>query len=136
MGATTSGRRKIGERETYFPPFVNERFDGPAGLGVHVTALLNGANVGLLGNQEPTHAEVRKLAERPATPTLSGGSRFSHMLTAMRALQEDHATRSASSAPCPRGLASGWALVRARDLGQLPSLWRRHANTSMGTGSR
>ena len=56
-----SGRRKIGARETYFPPFVNERFDGPPYWACTFTALLNGANVGFLGNKPPTHDEVRKL---------------------------------------------------------------------------
>ena len=55
-----SGRRKIGARETYFPPFVNERFDGPPYWACTFTALLNGANVGFLGNRE---AEPRRGAQ-------------------------------------------------------------------------
>ena len=48
----------IGDRLTFVPPFVNERFDGPPFWSCTFTALLNGANVGWLGQKPATHAEV------------------------------------------------------------------------------
>ena len=123
-----SGRRKIGARETYFPPFVNERFDGPPYWACTFTALLNGANVGFLGNREPSHAEVRKLASRlrrrqperwqPIQPHAHGHA---------CALQEVHATRGAPPRRVHERLASGWAMVGAVTYGALPARWRRHS---------
>ena len=50
---------QIGDRLTFVPPFVNERFDGPPFWACTFTALLNGANVGWLGQKPATHAEER-----------------------------------------------------------------------------
>ena len=112
-----SGRRKIGSRETYFPPFVNERFDGPPYWACTFSALLNGANVGFLGNREASHAEVRKLARASGDANLSGGSRSSHMITAMRVrYRKSHAPRGASSAARPRAPRFGMGHGRGRDL--------------------
>ena len=123
-----SGRRKIGARETYFPPFVNERFDGPPYWACTFTALLNGANVGFLGNREPSHAEVRKLARASGDANLSGGSRSSHMLTAMR-VRYRKSMRLEALPPrrVHERLASGWAMVGAVTYGALPARWRRHS---------
>ena len=123
-----SGRRKIGARETYFPPFVNERFDGPPYWACTFTALLNGANVGFLGNREPSHAEVRKLARASGDADLRGGSKSSHMITAMRVR---YRKRMHLEALPPRRvherLSSGWAMVAAVTYGALPTHFRRHS---------
>jgi len=123
-----SGRRKIGARETYFPPFINERFDGPPYWACTFTALLNGANVGFLGNREASHAEVRKLALASGDADLNGGSSSSHMLTAMRVR---YSKRMHLEALPPRRvherLSSGWAMVGAVTYGALPTHWRRHS---------
>jgi hypothetical protein len=123
-----SGRRKIGSRETYFPPFINERFDGPPYWACTFTALLNGANVGFLGNREASHAEVRKLARASGDADLSGGSSSSHMITAMRVR---YSKRMHIEALPPRRvherLASGWAMVAAVTYGALPTHFRRHS---------
>jgi hypothetical protein len=123
-----SGRRKIGSRETYFPPFVNERFDGPPYWACTFTALLNGANVGFLGNRDPSHAEVRKLARASGDANLSGGSKSSHMITAMRVR---YSKRMHLEALPPRRvqerLSTGWALVGAVTYGALPRDFRRHS---------
>ena len=109
-----SGRRKIGSRETYFPPFINERFDGPPYWACTFTALLNGANVGFLGNREASHDEVRKLARASGDADLNGGSSSSHMVTAMRVR---YSKRMHLEALPPRRvqerLSTGWALVGA-----------------------
>ena len=123
-----SGWRKIGARETYFPPFVNERFDGPPYWACTFTALLNGANVGYLGNREPSHAEVRKLALASGDADLDGGSKSSDMLTAMRVR---YRKRMFLEALPPRRvherLSSGWAMVAAVTYGALPKEFRRHS---------
>ena len=124
-----SGKRiKIGARETYVPPFVNELFDGPPYWACTFTALLNGANVGFLGNREPSHAEVRRLARASGDADLSGGSRSSHMITAMRVR---YGKRMFLEALSPRRaherLASGWAMVGAVTYGALPKHFRRHS---------
>ena len=123
-----SGRRKIGSRETYFPPFINERFDGPPYWACTFTALLNGANVGFLGNREASHAEVRKLARASGDADLNGGSSSSHMITAMRVR---YSKRMHLEALPPRRvherLASGWAMVGAVTYGALPRHFRRHS---------
>ena len=124
-----SGQRiKIGARETYFPPFVNELFDGPPYWACTFTALLNGANVGYLGNREASHAEVRKLARASGDANLRGGSQSSHMITAMRVR---YTRRMYMEALPPRRvferLSSGWAMVAAVTYGALPSHWRRHS---------
>jgi hypothetical protein len=120
--------RKIGARETYFPPFVNELFGGPPYWACTFAALLNGANVGFLGNREPSHAEVRKLARASGDASLSGGSQSSHMLTAMWAR---YSKRMFLEALPPKRaqerLASGWAMVAAVTYGALPKDFRRHS---------
>ena len=93
-----SGRRKIGSRETYFPPFINERFDGPPYWACTFTALLNGANVGFLGNREASHAEVRKLARASGDADLKRWQLVKpHGRGDARALQQAHAPRGAAS---------------------------------------
>ena len=123
-----SGWRKIGSRETYFPPFVNERFDGPPYWACTFTALLNGANVGFLGNRDPSHAEVRRLARASGDANLSGGSRSSHMITAMR-VRYSKAMHLEALPPrrVHERLASGWAMVGAVTYGAIPMPWRRHS---------
>ena len=73
----------IGQHKTFIPPFVNERFDGPPFWACTYTALLLGANIGYLGRLPATHAEIRKLAKASGDKDLRGGSRASHMITAM-----------------------------------------------------
>ena len=125
-----SGWHKIGGRKTptYFPPFVNERFDGPPYWACTFTALLNGANVGYLGNREASHAEVRKLARASGDADLNGGSKSSEMLTAMRVR---YGKRMHLEALPPRRvherLASGWAMVGAVTYGALTTKFRRHS---------
>ena len=112
-----SGRRKIGARETYFPPFVNERFDGPPYWACTFTALLNGANVGFLGNREPSHAEVRKLARASGDADLNGGSKSSEMLTAMRVrYRKTNVSRGAPSEARSRATLLGLGHGRGSDL--------------------
>jgi hypothetical protein len=124
-----SGKRiKIGARETYFPPFVNELFDGPPYWACTFAALLNGANVGFLGNRPSTHAEVNALALASGDDNLSGGSRSSDMIRAMRVR---YGKRVHMEALPPRRvqerLSSGWAMVGAVTYGRLPAHWRRHS---------
>jgi hypothetical protein len=121
------GQRKlVGERETYFPPFVNERFDGPPWWACTFTALLNGVNVGYLGRKEASHREIRALARASGDVDLSGGSKSSHMVRAMRAR---YGIRVQIESLPPRRaqerLASGWALVAAVTYGDLPKHYRR-----------
>jgi hypothetical protein len=121
-------RIKVGSRETYFPPFVNELFDGPPYWACTFTALLNGANVGFLGNRDASHAEVRRLARASGDDDLSGGSRSSDMIRAMRV---HYGKRVHLEALPPRRvqerLASGWALVGAVTYGAIPKPWNRHS---------
>jgi hypothetical protein len=124
-----SGKRiKIGARDTYVPPVVIERFDGPPFWACTFTALLNGANVGFLGNREASHAEVRRLARASGDADLRGGSRSSHMITAMRVR---YGKRMFMEALPPRRvherLSSGWAMVGAVTYGALPKTFRRHS---------
>ena len=119
-------RIRVGPRETYFPPFVNERFDGPPYWACTFTALLNGANVGYLGNRPAAHSEVRALARASGDATLRGGSRSSHML---RAMHSRYGKRMKLEPLSPlrvqERLSSGWALVAAVTYGQLPKHYRR-----------
>jgi hypothetical protein len=128
-----SGKRiKIGARETYFPPFVNELFDGPPYWACTFAALLNGANVGFLGNRPPTHAEVRKLALASGDVDLRGGAKSSEMIRAMRV---HYRKKMHMEALPPRRvherLASGWAMVGAVTYRHIPMPWRRHARKFM-----
>jgi hypothetical protein len=128
VGATMSGRRKVGARETYFPPFVNERFDGPPYWACTFTALLNGANVGFLGNREPSHAEVRKLARASGDANLSGGSQSSHMISAMRVrYRKSMHLEALPPRRVQERLSTGWAMVAAVTYGALPAHFRRHS---------
>ncbi len=117
---------QIGDRMTFVPPFVNERFDGPPYWACTYTALLNGANVGWLGQKPATHAEVAALAGASGDSDTRGGSRSSHML---RAIEVRYKTRVAlervSSAEAQRRLANGWALVAGVTFGELPTQHRR-----------
>jgi hypothetical protein len=118
--------RKIGGRSTYFPPFVNERFDGPPFWACTFTSLLNGANVGWLGAKEASHREVRALARASGDVDLAGGSRSSHMVRAMRVrygqgMRIEHRTPE----QVVDRLGRGWAMVAAVTYGGLPKRYRR-----------
>ncbi len=131
LGADMNGQRvPVGKRKTYFPPFVNERFDGPPWWACTFTALLNGANVGFLGLKPATHREVRALAVASGDVELAGGSRSSHMIRAMRVR---YGKRMAMERLTPQRaqerLASGWALVAAVTYGDLPKHFRRWSPT-------
>jgi hypothetical protein len=128
-----SGKRiKIGARETYFPPFINERFDGPPYWACTFAALLNGANVGFLGNKPPTHAEVRRLAVASGDPDLRGGAQSSEMLRAMRVhYRKKMYLEALSSGRARERLSSGWALVAGVTYRRIPMPWRRHARHFM-----
>ena len=112
-----SGKRiKVGARQTYFPPFVNERFDPPF-WACTFAALLNGANVGFLGNKPPTHDEVKKLAAASGDPDLGGGANSSEMLRAMKVhYNKTMHLEALSSARARERLSSGWALVASPPL--------------------
>jgi len=75
---------QIGNRRTFVPPFVNERFDGPPFWACTFTALLNGANVGWLGQKPATHAEVAALAGASGDSDTHTGSRSKHMTEALK----------------------------------------------------
>jgi hypothetical protein len=119
-------RRLVGARKTYFPPFVNERFDGPPWWACTFTALLNGVNVGYLGSKPATHREIRALAVASGDVDLRGGSRSSHMIRAMRVRYGQRAQlEQLTPRRAQERLASGWALVAAVTYGQLPKHYRR-----------
>ena len=124
-----SGQRiKIGARETYFPPFVNELFDGPPYWACTFAALLNGANVGFLGNRPPTHDEVRKLALASGDVDLKGGAQSSEMVRAMRVhYRKEMQVEALPPRRVHERLSSGWAMVGAVTYGEIPMPWRRHA---------
>ena len=124
--------KKIGARETYFPPFINERFDGPPYWACTFAALLNGANVGFLGKQPPTHDEVRKLAVASGDPTLRRGANSSEMLRAMKVhYKKKMFLESLGSTRAQERLSSGWALVAGVTYRYIPQPWRRHASKFM-----
>jgi hypothetical protein len=127
-----SGKRiKIGARQTYFPPFVNERFDPPF-WACTFAALLNGANVGFLGNRPPTHDEVKKLAVASGDPDLHGGANSSEMLRAMKVhYNKTMHLEALSPARARERLSSGWALVAGVSYSRIPMPWRRHAKNFM-----
>ncbi|HSK52192.1 MAG TPA: hypothetical protein VLA44_05500 [Clostridia bacterium] len=129
-----NGQRKlVGARKTYFPPFVNERFDGPPWWACTFTALLNGVNVGYLGSKPATHREVRALATASGDVKLRGGSNSSEMV---RALRVRYGQRVPLEQLTPKRaqerLASGWALVAAVTYGRLPKHHRRWSKRFMG----
>lgn len=117
---------QIGSRLTYVPPFVNERFDGPPFWACTYTALLNGANVGWLGQKPATHAEVAALAGASGDPDTRGGSRSSHMVQAMRVRYRTAVKiERVGTDEAQRRLASGYALVAGVTYGELPTRHRR-----------
>ena len=127
-----SGWRTIGKQPTYFPTFINERFDGPPYWACTFTALLNGANVGFLGNKPPTHDEVRKLAVASGDPTLRRGANSSEMLRAMRVhYKKPMHLEALSSRRAQERLSTGWALVAGVTYRHIPMPWRRHARNFM-----
>jgi hypothetical protein len=111
--------RMIGDRRTFIPPFVDERFYGtatfakrPSFWSCTFAALLNTANVGFLGSKINSHAEVQRLANASGDKTLSGGANTDQMLDAFRnqynrPLDVDPVDR----AEAKRRLANGYALV-------------------------
>ena len=116
----------IGSRRTYFPPFVNERFDGPPFWACTYTALLNGANVAWLGALPATHAEVAKLAGASGDKDLKGGSRSSHMIAALkRRYKVDMKIESVGPKEARRRLADGYALVAGVTYGEFPARYRQ-----------
>jgi hypothetical protein len=117
---------QIGDRLTFVPPFVNERFDGPPFWACTYTALLNGANVGWLGQKPATHAEVAALAGASGDSDTRGGSRSSHMVKAIKVRYKTSvALERCSDTEAQRRLASGWALVAGVTFGELPTRHRR-----------
>src|SRR5262245_30079300 len=84
----------IGDRPTYFPPFVNERF-GSSWWSCTFASLLNGANVAWRGENDATHKEVRALANASGDPLVTDGSRSRHMLHAMNRRYEQKMVLSA-----------------------------------------
>ena len=122
----TAGRwEPIGGRLTYIPPFVNERFDGPPYWSCTFSALLNGANVAWLGRKPATHTEVAALAGASGDPDTRHGSRFRHMVQAVKVrYQKDVGPDNVSSAEAERRLADGWALVAGVTYGELPPKFR------------
>ena len=117
---------QIGDRLTFVPPFVNERFDGPPYWACTYTALLNGANVGWLGQKPATHAEVAALAGASGDSDTRGGSRSSHMVRAMKVRYKTSvAIERCSEREVQRRLANGGALVAGVTYGELPARHRR-----------
>ena len=118
--------QRIGGRSTYLPPFVNERFDGPPYWACTFTSLLNGANVGWLGEKPATQAEVRALARASGDVDLRGGSRSSHMIRAMK-VRYGRSMRIERRTPAEAidRLGRGWAMVGAVTYGGLPRRYRR-----------
>ena len=62
---------EIDGRQTYFPPFVNEVFGQRPYWACTFASLLNGANVGWLGQKPATVDEIRALATASGDPDLS-----------------------------------------------------------------
>jgi hypothetical protein len=124
----TSKRIKIGRRDTYVPPFVNERFGKTPYWACTFAALLNGVNVGFLGIQPANPTEIRALAKASGDADRRGGSQSHHMVRAMRVR---YGKRMHLEALPPRRaqerLASGWALVAGLTYGELPKKFRRHS---------
>jgi hypothetical protein len=117
---------KIGGRQTFVPPFVNERFDGPPFWACTFTALLNGANVGWLGQKPATHAEVAALAGASGDDDTHGGSRSSHMIRALKVrYKASLAIERCNEREVLRRLANGGALVAGVTYGELPTRYRR-----------
>jgi hypothetical protein len=117
---------QIGNRLTFFPPFVNERFDGPPFWACTYTALLNGANVGWLGQKPATHAEVAALAGASGDSDTRGGSRSSHMVQAVRTRYKASVEiERCNGDEAQRRLANGYALVAGVTFGELPPRYRR-----------
>ena len=117
---------QIGDRLTFVPPFVNERFDGPPFWSCTFTALLNGANVGWLGQKPATHAEVAALAGASGDSDTRHGSRASHMVRAMKVRYKTNvAIERCSEKEAQRRLANGGALVAGLTYGELPARHRR-----------
>jgi hypothetical protein len=113
-------------RSTYFPPFVNERFDGPPYWACTFAALLNGVNVGYLGRKPASHVEIQKLALASGDDQLKGGSRASHMLTAMKVRYGERLSlEQLRPELAQERLANGWALVAGVTYGALPNHHRR-----------
>ena len=114
----------IGERPTYFPPFVNERFDD-SWWSCTFASLLNATNVGWRGAQPATHHEVRALANASGDPHVKDGSRSHHMINAMRRRYEQ--TMQLSALPprrIKRRLGHGWVMVAGLTYSRLPKQYR------------
>jgi hypothetical protein len=116
----------IGGRRTYFPPFVNERFGDPPYWACTFASLLNGANVGSLGQIPATVSEIRALAKASGDLDITGGSRSSHMIRAMQ-VRYGRKMQLESLRPerVKERLASGWAMVGGVTYGALPEIYRR-----------
>jgi hypothetical protein len=117
---------QIGDRRTYFPPFVNERFGGPPYWACTFASLLNGANVAYLGQKPATADEIKALARASGDVDLHGGSRASHMITAMRVRYgQSMAIERLTPDRVRQRLANGWAMVAGVTYGALPETHRR-----------
>jgi hypothetical protein len=106
--------RKVGDRRTYFPPFVDERFLAGAGSFWSCTfaSLLNGANVAFLGKLTPTHGEIRRLADISGDPDLFTGANTDQMITAFtRKYKRPLGRRNLDEKGGAAALATGHALV-------------------------
>lgn len=117
--------RLIGERPTYFPPFVNERFGKPPYWACTFASLLNGANVGWRGDKPATAEEVRALAKASHDPDRKGGSNSGHMIEAMRTRYGiQMRLRRLPPERVRERLAHGWAMVAGVTYSELPRRFR------------
>ncbi|MBA2381506.1 MAG: hypothetical protein H0V73_05275 [Chloroflexi bacterium] len=117
---------EIGGRKTYFPPFVNERFGGRPYWACTFASLLNGVNVAWRGQKPATADEIRALARASGDVDLRGGSRSSHMITAMRVRYGQRmAIERLTPERAKKRLASGWAMVAGVTYAALPDTHRR-----------
>src|SRR3954452_8745952 len=122
----------IGGRSTYFPPFVNERFGKRPYWACTFASLLNGANVGWLGQQEASPDEVLKLAHASQDRTLRSGASSSYMVTAMQVLYgKKIAINHFDRDRVQEKLQTGWALVAGIWYAELPDrnkVWSKKFN--------
>jgi len=113
----------VGGRQTYFPPFVHERFGKTPYWACTWASLLNGVNVAYLGRQEASSAEILRLANASGDDDLSSGSRSRHMVTAMRRVYGQTVTIQAlPPEKAIERLKTGWALVAGISYARLPEV--------------
>lgn len=116
----------IGNRKTFLPTFVDERFDGPPYWACTFTALCMGLTVASLGRLPATHTEILALAKASGDTDLRGGSRTSHMVTAAKVRRGlTLRTDDVSAGEVGQRLARGWVLLAGCNYGKLPDHYRR-----------